>query len=130
MNIDWDGKGSPPVGAEIEIRINYDKAPPYVLSNLAELGIDIRKKVPKFERAIVAYCSEKYLVTLNSDRYESLSPMTCVEIRPFVHPQRIAAEVRKKSIAEMVRTGNCHPSQASKLYDAGYRKFEIVGDDV
>lgn len=130
----WNGEGLPPVGAEVETRIDYDKAPPYVLSNLADLGIDIRKKVPQFQKGIVAYCSKKYLVIFSP--YECLVPMCCVEIRPILSAKQIAAKKREDAMKRMQQDLLANgfalgmDEIVAKFYDAGYRKFEIVEEDV
>lgn len=117
MTITWNGKGLPPVGAEIETRIDFDKAPPYVLANLAELGVDIRKHVPKFQRGIVAYCSKKYLVIFSPD--ECLVPMSCVELRQFVSAEQIAEEAREKAIDRLMGLApEISRKAAEVIYDA------------
>lgn len=123
MNINWNGEGLPPVGAEVEIRINLDKAPPYVLTNMVELGVNVRKRVPQFERVTVAYCSKKYLVTLDSHLYESLAPMNCVEIRPYVSAEQMAEIDRDKAIDKLVSlVPGLHRDSAKIIYDAGLLK--------
>lgn len=114
MSIDWDGKGLPPIGLEIEHQCfgcaGWTKA------------------------TVIAYGAKK---TFYSDghghEWSRLSDE--LKFRPIPDIERMKAAQRKRAIEQTIAdlrltNGNGWYSIAEDLYDRGYRKFEIVEEDV
>lgn len=123
----WSGPedGLPPVGDEIEIKIDFKKAPPYAIITLTELGVDVQKHTPRFQKAKVLYASSKYLVT-ESCGVECLTPMSCVEIRAIRTTEQRANDTRETAIREIMDIAqvDCRVT-AARLVDAGFKR-EVV----
>lgn len=127
----WNGEGLPPVGLECEQRIDFKKAPAYTIINLTELGVDVQKHLPRFQKVKILYASEKYVVS-EANGVECMAPSSCVEFRPVRTAEQVAAEQREKAIdamnaiaVESVRLkGHTGRETCETLYDAGYRKVE------
>lgn len=78
-------------------------------------------------KATIAFASRNVLVW-DWDGEPALAYRHAVEVRPVRTPEQIAAEERERDIDKMVSvvlTDNIRANCAD-LYDAGYRKFEIV----
>ena len=111
---DWNGEGLPPVGTICDLKFDH-------WTDWERHEILCHGKTFMFVRE------------LNSglDREGSMS-MDGIMFRQVRTPEQIAAEVRQKAINQIcIDAGSPEmtPGQlrvASKLYDAGYRKFEIV----
>lgn len=120
----WSGPqdGLPPVGLEIEIKIDFTKAPPYTIITITELGVDVQKHVPKFQKATVLYASSKYLVT-DACGVECLTPMSCVELRAILSPEQKLKEKRETAIREIMDIADvdCRVT-AARLVDAGFKR--------
>lgn len=123
----WSGPedGLPPVGIEIEIKIDFKKAPPYAIITLTELGVDVQNHTPRFQKVKVLYASSKYLVA-ESCGAECLTPMSCVEIRAIKTPEQLAASVRETAIRDVMDIAqvDCRVT-AARLVDAGFKR-EVV----
>lgn len=119
----WSGPedGLPPVGLEIEARIDFKKAPPYTIINLTELGVDVQRHTPRFQKAKVLYVSNKYLIT-EASGVECLAPMSCVELRAV----RVRNDARETAIRELMDIAqvDCRVT-AARLVDAGFKR-EVV----
>ena len=120
----WSGPqdGLPPVGLEIEARIDFKKAPPYTVIGLTELGVDVQRHVPRFQKVTVLYVSDKYLVSFASG-VECLTPMSCVEIRAIKTKEQAANEQRETAIRELMDIAqvDCRVT-AARLVDAGFKR--------
>lgn len=126
-NKPWSGPedGLPPAGLEIEARIDFKKVPPYTVIGLTELGIDVQRHVPRFQKVTVLYVSDKYLVSFASG-VECLTPMSCVEIRAIKTKEQAANEKRETAIREVMDIAkvDCRVT-AARLVDAGFKR-EVV----
>lgn len=120
----WSGPedGLPPVGLEVEIKIDFKKAPPYAIITLTELGVDVQNHTPRFQNVKVLYASSKYLVA-ESCGAECLTPMSCVEIRAIRTPEQLAADTRETAIRELMDIAqvDCRVT-AARLVDAGFKR--------
>lgn len=123
----WNGEGLPPVGLECEQRIDFKKAPAYTIINLTELGVDVQKHLPRFQKVKILYASEKYVVS-EANGVECMAPSSCVEFRPVRTAEQVAAEQRENGVQQMVDAiswGAHVPETRRKiaydLYDAGAR---------
>lgn len=127
INKPWSGPedGLPPVGLEVEIKIDFKKAPPYAIITLTELGVDVQNHTPRFQKVKVLYASSKYLIA-ESCGAECLTPMSCVEIRAIRTQEQIAAEKRETAIRELMDIAqvDCRVT-AARLVDAGFKR-EVV----
>jgi hypothetical protein len=123
----WSGPqdGLPQVGLEIEIKIDFTKAPPYTIITLTELGVDVQKHVPKFQKATVLYASSKYLVT-DACGVECLTPMSCVELRAILSPEQKLQDKRETAIREIMDIADvdCRVT-AARLVDAGFKREAV-----
>lgn len=116
----WTGEGLPPAGIDVEI---HNKSGRGVVEG-AESFIGTTCKV------LAAF------VNMNGFEMVSVedSGGSCMCFRadmcgPVRTPEQIAAEVRQLVIDELVqlmRRSSGNESAAAKMYDAGYRKFEIL----
>ena len=111
---EWDGRGLPPVGAVCEWK---------------------EKTGFSWVQATVLFITESSVVMQRSDGFEWQMLTKRTVFRPILTPEQIAAEEREKELNKMVATVSMlDKSWARKvcagLYDAGYRKFEIVEEDV
>lgn len=109
----WNGKGLPPVGVFCECR---------VVSGQEWLKCEIvAHKKHDLSVYAIAFVDENTVMLSGGIRF-----------RPIRTSEQIAAEERSKAIDKMLadaqRPGNHMMSRfhAEDLYDAGYRKFEIV----
>lgn len=112
----WTGPGLPPIDRACEAYYSFDSAPgwkPFTLKYLSD------------DHVIFEGLGETVVSREQFDR--------CVahQFRPLRTTEQIAAEERRSAIEEMqiIREGCSTKSWSEALYDAGYRKFEIVGDD-
>lgn len=116
MIVEWDGKGLPPVGAECELWVSSDN---WRLATC--VALDTQDGVPV---AVVKYdgsyhaASEKTLVSVSKERKTELQREKDAEELAFI------------ATGHRDRSKDCWLSVAKVLLDAGYRKFEIVEDDV
>lgn len=106
----WTGEGLPPVGTDCELwYAAQDWGPCHVMAH--DLSGEIPVAVVRHGEHCYAAASSKIL-------------------RPIRTPEQIAEEKRQKAVAEMLAdakcTGNPWVERFGALYDAGYRKFEIV----
>jgi hypothetical protein len=103
----WTVEGPPPVGAECEFS-------------------DWKKE--DWKRGVVRYMSAVTAVIEIGDNHEQIAHPTTLRYRPIRTPEQIAAEVRSKAIDAMccLTLEKITVHSAGLLYDAGYRKFEIV----
>lgn len=111
---EWGGEGLPPVGTVCELR--------------ARGGGWGKAEIKYHGRAICVW-----LWLRDDGNIEQVEHALCpdhMEFRPIRTPEQIAAEERKEAISKMLRyaaiTGESYRDVCGKLYDAGYRKFEIV----
>jgi hypothetical protein len=108
----WTGEDMPPVGALCEIAYG---------------GSD-------WFPASIRYIGSVYLITGKDDgRDEQHYYLRDVKFRPIRTPEQIATEEKGKTVTDMlcivtssVLEGRGVSVQLEALYDAGYRKFEIV----
>lgn len=123
----WSGPedGLPPVGLEVEIKIDFKRAPPYAIITLTELSVDVQNHTPRFQKVKVLYASSKYLVA-ESCGAECLTPMSCVEIRAIRTPEQLASDKRETAIRELMDIAqvDCRVT-AARLVDAGFKR-EVV----
>lgn len=114
----WNGEGLPPVGTACEYRVNsgpwYSCAIGYLFSD--EGGEYAILKCP--------HLNYEQIAKIGSD-------LGSVSFRPIRTPEQIAAEEREMAIQAMCEHGvdagdDTIYCTARSLYDAGYRKFEIV----
>lgn len=90
--VEWDGKGLPPVGSEVLTMIDFKKAPPYTIINLTEMGVDVQRAKPRFQKAKVLYASDKYVITMTSSGVECMAPRSCVKFERIQDSEQVAAE--------------------------------------
>lgn len=113
---EWNGEGLPPVGMVCEYQDSLGRWDKVEITAVAKRGICFVQ---------IAHDGENYV------------NKTEARFRPIRTPEQIAAEERDRSIDAMLKIaegphdGNprkVHVSrpQIAALYDAGYRKFEIV----
>jgi len=128
MNIDWDGKGLPPVGATVEVLWSSMK-PSYV--SCLVLAHDEGRALFRFtsgERK-GEYQAESYRPIQGHPNFRRLKTV-----------EELAAEKKAADVSAILFdagiTGSAWADDpesvvwAEALYDAGYRKFEIVEEDV
>lgn len=128
MNI-WNGKGLPPIGTVCElsesILLASDRA-----SEWFEAGTHVEiGGHATFYGAVGPVCA---VCVVGSNFTGTLSEVC---LRPARTPEQIEAEEREKELNRMVATVSMLDKGWARkvcagLYDAGYRKFEIVEDDV
>lgn len=111
--IPWNGEGLPPVGTRCDVFNNE-------LSG------------PEWESCTILY-SGKFRVMYDSEScYERVGFIDNLKFRQTRTPEQIAAEERESSIEAMntlvgdIDSIPTWTDALAKLYDAGYRKFEIV----
>jgi len=116
--VEWNGEGLPPVGIVCELKS---------ASKFTE-GARL-EEFPAGTRMLVGGCA-------NFGGHDVA--VVCVEgrhfcgtiipdmLRPIRTPDQIAAEERTKAIDDLVRVTCINRGEAARIYDAGYRKFEIV----
>ena len=108
----WSGTGLPPVGTVCELFCRkLEQGPVTVLYISEEFGV---------------FKSHRY-------HHEQGGPLEIYAFKPIRTPEQIAAEQREKAINQMIDDTNILTGvisdrriMAGQLYDAGYRKFEIV----
>lgn len=118
---EWNGEGLPPVGTVCEILENKTTSTWGLVKVIAHVTDD-----PRFN-PIAIYIPEK-------DPSAVVGQAVAKSFRPIRTPEQIAADEKSSIINKMVTdsgwTINGCPSQwvaaFEALYDAGYRKFEIV----
>ena len=117
MNIDWDGKGLPPTGLEV------------VTDHCGRT----------FKVKILAYAPKNGKTAVMVEEIESGDNKGCLfawmahmcNFRPIKTAEQIAAEKREAAIdALRANAPGIAWQSAAAIYDAGYRKFEIVEEDV
>jgi hypothetical protein len=111
----WNGSGLPPAGTVCELRAH---------------------KLNEWGRALIKFASRNVVVWDWEGEPEISGLWTSyaheVEIRPIRTPEQIAVEEMKSYTAEICELLGWSPDypgsvrDAKRLYDAGYRKFEIV----
>jgi hypothetical protein len=116
MNIDWDGKGLPPVGAECEFWLSTDN-----WQFATCVALDTLDGVPV---AVVRYDGGYYGASA-----KTLGPIS-KERKAELQREKDAEELAFIATGHRDRSKDCWLSVAKVLLDAGYRKFEIVEDDV
>lgn len=128
MKIQWDGKGLPPVGAHVLAKIDFKKAPPFTIIALTEMGVDVQRHTPSFQKVEVLYASSKYCV-LQTKGCECMAPTACLEFEPFLSPEQIAADKRAAKVDDLVKRfafpeGYPTPWKAlfEQMYDCGVFK--------
>lgn len=119
---EWNGEGLPPVGAACEFQMALAGWVPATITAVTEKSIVFTRPLFK-DRTGLDY----------ENTHEEILPHHALKrFRPIRTPEQIAAEARQKAINQIcIDAGSPEmtPGQlrvASKLYDAGYRKFEIV----
>lgn len=124
MNIEWDGEGAPQVGQECQIKLG-----PYWT-----------------QVKVLAYFSGQAVVgwICQPEGESCIDLMDVSELRPILTLQQIAANKRLHEIRNACTTINSKIEQYNvsidcsvamratleAMIDAGYRKFEIVEEDV
>lgn len=110
---EWNGEGLPPVGTVCEV--------------------DGSSGPTGWAGCTIRYVSDDVIVFKRAAYgFESFSTIGEYSFRPIRTPEQIAAEVRRVEIKHIQAASvvNCGPyiteSAAGAIYDAGYRKFEIV----
>jgi hypothetical protein len=118
MNIDWDGKGLPPVGTTVEV-LWSSVTPSYV--SCIVLAHDQGRALYRFTSGDRKgeYQAESYQTIQGSPNFRRLKTV-----------EELAAEQRTMAIDELVKVTCINRGEAARIYDAGYRKFEIVEEDV
>lgn len=107
---EWSGEGFPPVGTVCEWK---------------------EKTGFQWVKATVLFITDSSVVMQREDGFEWQMMTARTVFRPFRTPGQIAAEARDKAVNEMLSALR-QPTAISaryvceELYDAGYRKFEIV----
>lgn len=128
MNIDWDGRGLPPVGLICEVELNGVYTECEILAHYD----------PCRDGDLVAVFAYQTRGGRSAD--QRVGPC----FRPIKTKEEIAADKRLHEIrnaltaikagqqhfpSDLVR-GNIVAATVEAMIDAGYRKFEIVEDDV
>lgn len=108
--VEWKGEGLPPVGTVCEWK---------------------EKTGFSWVKATVLFMSESSVVMRREDGFEWQMLTKRTVFRPIRTPQQIAAEERETELNRMVATVSMLDKGWARkvcagLYDAGYRKFEIV----
>ena len=130
MNIDWDGKGLPPVGIVCLISDDEGHDSYYAHHAGREATILLHDVNSSGDPCAVYWV----LDDLGFKEYHALTG-DCGNFKPIRSAEQIAKDKRKADIEQMYNIFYNLPGRAAEggiaaLYDAGYRKFEIVGDDV
>lgn len=104
----WTGEGHPPVGTELEVK------------TVGDLWV----------KAILAYRG-RYSWVFNCSESDWVTSAEQARFRPIQTPEQIAADERDAAIKKMVSACACPGSAiafevCAALYDAGYRKIEII----
>lgn len=130
----WNGEGLPPVGAVCEFA-GGTHCPEDPFDKDLKEGMKV---------TIIAHfkCGDFTLAAFTFDPENPDRGMVQVEqanfgcFRPIRTPEQIAAEEREKAIRQMIDDTNILTGimrdrriMAGQLYDAGYRKFEIVENE-
>lgn len=105
----WIGEGLPPVGLEVEI----DHLGSYQ------------------GRGIVLFYGEERCLIRNTSKgleREQTGAINEYAFRSIRTPEQIAAEERARQIKRIIHDLDVPLAVASRAYDAGYRKFEIVDE--
>ena len=122
----WSGPedGLPPTGTVCDARIIFGNAPPYVIENLVNLGVDVVNQKPRFQKVSIKFMGEKYVVLQSSG--ETIAPLYCVEFRPIKTSEQIASDKRETAIRELMDIAqvDCRVT-AARLIDAGFKR-EVV----
>lgn len=124
MNIDWDGKGAPQVGEECQIKLGPHWTQVKVLAYFSG-------------QAVVGWICQP-------EGESCIDLMDVSELRPIRTPEQIAADKRLHEIRNACTAINSKVSDYNinldcsaamratieAMIDAGYRKFEIIEEDV
>jgi hypothetical protein len=129
MSIDWDGKDLPPVGLVCEHSSDSN-------SNDDPAGEWFKVEIIAHHR----FCEDEYVCAVWVREGEISYSSAGDHFRPLRNPEQIAAEKRASAVSAMLADAGVTDSAwnddpetvvwAKALYDAGYRKFEIVEEDV
>lgn len=108
--VEWDGEGLPPVGTVCEWK---------------------EKTGFSWVKATVLFITDSSVVMQREDGFEWQMLTKRTVFRPIRTPEQIAAEERDKAIDNMIGVVNAGFFDNTRaiygaLYDAGFRKFEIV----
>ncbi|QHJ83097.1 MAG: hypothetical protein [Caudoviricetes sp.] len=109
--VEWNGEGLPPVGTVCECHL-----PGELTNNYSWVEAKVIWHNGPTECAVVRSTSKL---------------AWCDEFRPIRTPEKIAAEEREAAIVEIMSASGLRARDGSRevataIYDAGYRKFEIV----
>lgn len=123
----WVGVGLPPIGIDVEVFAEYShpRFDRFVGQRVHIVAHDVINGDP------VAVFR---MPVDGDDTEQDYHAMVAGSLRPIRTPEQIAAEVRQRAIEDLGEwlSTNCSiPTPylweaAQKIYDAGYRKFEIV----
>lgn len=116
----WTGEGLPPVGVRIEAKHKNAQA------DWARPGF--------YETEVVAIGKQLVIFEADGSGHEKVGRLADYIFRPIRTPEQIAAEKRSRAIDEMCKEcgydgGGASFYTCAGLYDAGYRKFEIVENE-
>jgi hypothetical protein len=134
MNIDWDGKGLPPVGIKCDT----------LWSSTTGEYVQVKVLAHDEDRAVVRFVTGSRKGEYDSDTQHSQYGATLPIFRPIRTPEQIAADQRLHAIRNACTAINSRIAEyninldcsvamratVEAMIDAGYRKFEIVEEDV
>lgn len=130
MNIDWDGKGLPPVGTVCLIADDKGHDAYYAHHAGREANIILHDVNSSGDPCAVYWVFDD----LGFKEYHALTGDSG-NFKAIRSAEQMAEEKRRVDVEEMYNIFYNAPGLAAKegiaaLYDAGYRKFEIVEDYV
>ena len=112
----WSGDGLPPVGVRCEAAIPHTSGP------------DNERSFIWIEGSVIAYYEIKGKTYAWFAEDDGFYPPNTLKFRPIRTPEQIAADEREAAINEIgnliASVGPTFRDQATRLYDAGYRKME------
>lgn len=116
----WNGEGLPPVGCRCELN-RFSDAPE---SQWAPVEILAHYSAPGLTQPVAVF------IPLSPIPHADQATAKC--FRPIRTAEQLAAETRKAALNDLVRliegADAADKTIAEVIYDAGYRKFEIVED--
>ncbi|MNO87520.1 hypothetical protein D3C76_789430 [compost metagenome] len=86
-----------------------------------------------FKNDTAAYCphdEKQWVSSGKASEYANDGSMDDMAVRPSVAKYELVREEIVRQMVEIISTYVADVAAAEALYDAGYRKFEIVEDDV